>query len=135
MYNHVYGGEYMTYEETGKRIKARRKELKISAAVLAERLGLSKATIHRYENGDIKNFKMPVLESLSEVLMVNPLWLIGKSETKDGHTSYDICIQLDKLLRDLLMFDDLVCKGKPVTPELRGKMILALQILRSSLDE
>ena len=125
----------MTYEETGKRIKARRKELKISAAVLAEQLGLSKATIHRYESGDIKNIKMPVLESMAEILKVNPLWLIGKSAIKNGHTSYDICIELDNILRDLMMFDDLVCNGKPVTKELRGKMILALQILRSSLDE
>jgi transcriptional regulator with XRE-family HTH domain len=124
----------MSYEETGKRIKYRRKELNISAAMLAERIGLSKATIHRYENGDIKNIKMPVLEAMADVLKVNPLWLIGKSTIKDGHTSYDVCTALDDLLRDLMMFDDLVCHGKPVTPEIRGKMVLALQILRSSLD-
>lgn len=125
----------MTYEETGKRIKERRKELKISAALLAESVGLSKATIHRYENGDIKNIKMPILESMAEILKVNPLWLIGKSTIKDGHTSYDVCDELEKILRDLMMFDDLVCHGRPVTPEIRGKLILALQILRSSLDE
>lgn len=125
----------MSYEETGQRIKARRKELNISAATLAEHIGLSKATIHRYENGDIKNIKMPVLEAMADVLKVNPSWLIGKSKIKNGHTSYDICVPLDNLLRDLLMFEDLVCHGKPVTPELRGKLILALQILRSTLDE
>ena len=125
----------MTYEETGKRIKARRKEMKISAATLAERVGLSKATIHRYENGDIKNIKMPVLESIAEVLKVNPLWLIGKADNRDGYTGYDVCNSLDDMLRDLMMFNDLVCHGKPVTPELRGKLILALQILRSSLDD
>lgn len=125
----------MSYEDVGNRIKTRRKELKISAALLAERVGLSKATIHRYENGDIKNIKMPVLEAVADILKVNPLWLIGKSTIKDGNTSYDVCVTLDDLLRDLLMFDDLVCHGKPVTPELRGKMILALQILRSTLDE
>lgn len=125
----------MSYEETGKRIKNRRKELSISAAVLAERIGLSKATIHRYENGDIKNIKMPVLEAMADVLKVNPLWLIGKSTIKDGHASYDICTALDNMIRDLMMFDDLVCNGKPVTPEIRGKTVLALQILRSSLGE
>lgn len=125
----------MSYEETGKRIKVRRKEMKISAAVLAERVGLSKATIHRYENGDIKNIKMPVLESIADVLKVNTLWLIGKSDCKENHKGYDVCVALDDMLRDLAMFDDLVCNGKPVTPEIRGKLILALQILRSSLDE
>lgn len=125
----------MTYEETGERIKSRRKEMKISAAALAERVSLSKATIHRYEKGDIKNIKMPVLESIADVLKVNPLWLIGKSENKDGNTGYDVCASLDDMLRDLMMFNDLFCHGKPVTPELRGKLILALQILRSSLDD
>lgn len=125
----------MSYEDVGTRIKERRKELNISAATLGERVGLSKATIHRYENGDIRNIKMPVLEAMADVLKVNPLWLIGKSTTKDGHTSYDICTALDNLLRDLLMFDDMVCQGVPVTSELRGKLILALQILRSSIDE
>ena len=125
----------MSYEDTGKRIKERRKEMNISAAELAERLGLSKATIHRYENGDIKNIKIPVLEALADVLKVNPLWLIDKSNIKEWRTTYDVSTALDGILHDLMMFDDLVCRGRPVTPEARGRMILALQILKASLDE
>lgn len=125
----------MTYEDVGKRIKTRRKELKISAATLAENLSLSKATIHRYENGDIKNIKMPVLEAMADILKVNPLWLLGKSEVKDGSKNYDVCVAIDDLLRDLMMFDDLVCHGRPVTKEVRGRLIMGLQILRGSLDE
>ena len=126
----------MSYEETGKRIKDRRKELSISATVLAERLGLSKATIHRYENGDIKNIKIPVLEAMADILKVNPLWLIGKSTIKEWRTSYDIGIAIDNILHDLMMFDtNLVCHGIPVTPETRDKMILALRILKNSLEE
>lgn len=125
----------MTYEDIGKRIKDRRTELKISAVTLSERIGLSKATIHRYENGDIRNIKLPVIESIADVLKVNPLWLLGKSDIKDGHNHYDVCTAIDDLLRDLLTFDDLVCHGKPVTPEVRGRLILGLQILRGSLNE
>ncbi len=124
----------MTYEETGKRIKARRKELKISAAVLAERLGLSKATIHRYENGDIKNIKMPVLESLSEVLMVNPSWLIGKTDIKDARDDFDVCVAIENLLKRLKTYDNIVCKGEPVSPESRRHLITALEILRNALE-
>ena len=125
----------MDYKDTGERIKERRRELDISAAVLAERLGLSKATIHRYENGDIARIKLPTIDAMAQILKVNPLWLLGKSEVKDGHTSYDVCKAVDDLLSDLMMFDDLVCKGKPVTKEARGRLILGLQILRSSLEE
>ena len=35
----------------GERIKLRRKELKISADTLAERVGVSRSTIFRYERG------------------------------------------------------------------------------------
>lgn len=125
----------MPYEDVGSRIKERRNELDISAVELADRLGLSKATIHRYENGDIKNIKLPVVDAMAQVLRVNPLWLLGKSKTKDGRTRYDVCEALDNLLRDIAMFDDLVCKGKPITPDVRGKLLLGLQILRSSLTE
>lgn len=125
----------MNYEDIGTRIKERRKELDVSAADLADRLGLSKATIHRYENGDIKNIKLPVVDAMAQVLKVNPLWLLGKSEIKDGHTSYDVSDALDDLLKDLMMFDDLVCHGKPVTNEVKGRLILGLQILRGSLRD
>lgn len=125
----------MSYEDIGSRIKERRKELNISAVDLADRLGLSKATIHRYENGDIKNIKLPVVDAMAQVLKVNPLWLLGKSTIKDGHTSYDVCNALDDLLKDLMMFDDLVCHGKPVTADVRGRLILGLQILKGSLTE
>lgn len=125
----------MTYEDIGTKIKERRKELDISAVQLAERLGMSKATIHRYENGDIKKIKLPVIDAMAQVLKVNPLWLLGKSEVKDGHTGYDVCNALDDLLTDLMQYDDLVCHMKPVTPEMRGRLIMGLQILRSSLEE
>lgn len=125
----------MAYKDTGKRINERRKELDISAAQLAERLGMSKATIHRYENGDIRNIKLPVIDAMAQVLKVNPLWLIGKSDVKDGHNGYDVCNALDDLLTDLMQYDDLVCHGKPVTPEIRGRLIMGLQILRGSLEK
>lgn len=125
----------MTYEDIGKKIKERRRELDISAVRLADRLGMSKATIHRYENGDIKNIKLPVIDAMAQVLKVNPLWLIGKSDDKEHSPGYDVCDAIDDLLSDLMRYEDLVCHGKTVSPETRGRLILGLQILRSSLEE
>lgn len=124
----------MSYEDVGARIKERRKELNIPAAVLAERIGLSKATIHRYENGDIKNIKMPVLEAMAGVLQVNPLWLIGKSTSKNGHGGYDICIAIDEVLSNLKTYEDITCKGDPISAHSRRHIITALEIIRSALD-
>lgn len=39
---------------TGERMKQRRKEIGLSAEKVAERLGVSPATIYRYEKGDIE---------------------------------------------------------------------------------
>ncbi len=66
------------------RIKQRREELNISVADLASRLSMSKATIHRYESGEIKNIKMPVIYSIARELDVTPGWLRGKTEIKVG---------------------------------------------------
>ena len=80
----------MKNTEIGKRIQQRRKDLKISVADVATYTSLSKATIHRYENGDIKDIKLPVLEKLATILDVDTLWLIGKSENmirREGKTT------------------------------------------------
>ena len=66
----------------GKRIKECRMERGISAQELAEYCGLSKATIHRYEDGTIKNIKMPVIESIGKKLNINSTWIIGNTDEK-----------------------------------------------------
>lgn len=66
----------------GLRIKEARIEREYSIECLAEAVGLNKSTISRYERGEIENPKMPVIESIGNVLHVSPAWLIGKSEDK-----------------------------------------------------
>lgn len=73
----------MRHLEIGKRIKQRRLEMDISASELATRLSMSRATIHRYENGDIAKIKLPVIDSIARELNVNPAWLLGKSDVKE----------------------------------------------------
>lgn len=61
----------------GERIKSRRQDLGLSAEVLAEKLGISPATMYRYENGEIEKFPVRVLEALSEILHTTPSYLMG----------------------------------------------------------
>lgn len=72
----------MTNAEVGKRIYNRRQELGLTVGELAERLGLAKSTISRYEHGTIEKIKMPVIESIARALGVNPSWVVGKSADK-----------------------------------------------------
>ena len=62
---------------TGERIRNRRKELGVSAEQLAERLGVSPATIYRYENGAIEKVPGDILPVISKVLSTSPAYLMG----------------------------------------------------------
>ena len=62
---------------TGERMKMRRKELGIPVEYIANSLGVSVATIYRYENGDIEKVPGTVLEPLSKILQVSPAYLMG----------------------------------------------------------
>lgn len=68
----------------GKRIRARRKELKMSVDELARRVGKDRSTIYRYENGDIGNMPLELVAPMVEALEMTPQELlsffVGKSE-------------------------------------------------------
>lgn len=67
--------------EIYERIKKRRKEIGLSAEIVAEKLGVSPATIYRYEKNDIKKFPTDILEPLAKVLCTTPSYLLGLDET------------------------------------------------------
>ena len=68
---------------TGDRIKQRRIELGLTADDLAQKIGKSRATIYRYENGDIENMPTPILEPLARALDTTPADLMGWESTAD----------------------------------------------------
>lgn len=61
----------------GQRMKQRRKELKMSADELGNRLGKDRSTIYRYEKGDIENLPLDILEPIAEALQTTPQYLMG----------------------------------------------------------
>ena len=61
----------------GKRISARRKELKMSVDELARKLGKDRSTIYRYENGDIGNMPLDLLLPMTEALETTPQQLLS----------------------------------------------------------
>lgn len=72
--------------EVYERIKNRRKELGLSADNVADALGVSRATIYRYESADIEKLPTTIIEPLSKILRCSPAYLMGWSEptTKKG---------------------------------------------------
>lgn len=68
--------------ETGKLIKQLRKEKKMNAETLAEKIGVHPATIYRYEKGDIEKIPYQVLIPIAEALDCSPLDLLGIEEAE-----------------------------------------------------
>lgn len=67
------------------RIKALRKERGLTAEQVAEAIGVSRATIYRYETKDIENMPITVLEPLSKILHCSPGYLMGWEENTNTY--------------------------------------------------
>lgn len=68
----------------GKKIKELRKKLNISVDELASELGKNRATIYRYEKGDIENLPLDALIPLAKALHTTPAYLMGWSSDKEN---------------------------------------------------
>ena len=91
------------------RIKALRKERGLTLEALAEAVGTSKQTIHRYENGIITNIPYSKVEALAKALGTTPADLVGWSTR--GAFAYDNVLPVAK--RSLPMLGDIAC-GEPI---------------------
>lgn len=85
----------------GNRIKERRKALHMSADELADIVGYNRATIYRYEAGDIKKIDVEIMRRIAAALRTSVAYLTG--ETDDPEPSV-----WERPLRDevLVLTDD-----------------------------
>lgn len=60
----------------GARIAAARRAQNLTQQQVADRIQVTKSTISRYENGEIRRPKFPVLTAIAEVLGVSPIWIL-----------------------------------------------------------
>lgn len=73
----------MTNSEIGSRIKYARDLRNATLDDIAKKVGVTKSTVQRYENGKINTIKIPVVESIAVALNVNPSWIVGKSDSME----------------------------------------------------
>lgn len=65
-------------------LKQRRKELGLTLLNVADKVGVSEATVQRWESGNIKNLRHERIGKLAEVLRVSPAFLMGWGEGTSG---------------------------------------------------
>ncbi|MCS8616346.1 XRE family transcriptional regulator [Latilactobacillus curvatus] len=67
-------------------IKSRREELGLSQEDVAARVAVTRSTVSKWEKGDISNMKRDKIASLSKILRINPLELLGITPIEDKQT-------------------------------------------------
>ena len=88
--------------EIHKKIKQRRLELGLTLEKVANYVGVSKATVSRWESGEIENMRRDRIAKLSEILKVKPNFIMGietaeKFPTLNSSNNYDLNFQMEKL--------------------------------------
>lgn len=97
-----------------KRIKLKREELGYTQEDLAKSLGMNKSTIQRYENGNIKKIKLPVVDAIAQTLKVNPSWLVGKTNEETNEieiSNIDNIFKIEK--KKIPLLGEIAC-GEPI---------------------
>lgn len=92
----------------GDNIRNRRKELNLTVEGLAKAIGKNRATVYRYENGDIESLPIDILEPLAKALKVTPADLISDDmsakvtiPTKDVDMAYEKLLEIKKSIHDI----------------------------------
>lgn len=75
----------------GQKIKLYREKRGKTLQGVAEHLGVTEATVQRYESGNIKNLKLDTISKIASYLNVSPAYLMGWEEIKPSQmlSQYD----------------------------------------------
>lgn len=63
--------------DISKKLKNRRKELSLTMLEVAQKVGVSEATVSRWESGDIANMRRDKIALLANALQVTPAYIMG----------------------------------------------------------
>lgn len=114
----------------------RRKELGLTMKQVAEAVGVSEATVSRWESGQIANMRRDRISTYAKVLQVRPTFImtgeIDSPETQKAPTlnkkdERDIARRLEETLNLLESSDALMFDGEPLDQE-------SMDLLKTSLQ-
>lgn len=114
----------MTNIEIGNRIAERRSQLGLTMDDVAQKIGVAKSTIQRYEKGQIQKIKLPVIESIAAALSVNPDWVIGNTDDPQQKQVYTSPILPLPRMKRWKVIGGAAC-GTPIYKEIEDETVLA----------
>lgn len=104
----------MDNKEIGLRIMSAREAANLTKKDLASKVHVADSTIMRYEKWQINKIKMPIIEAIANVLEVNPLWLLGKSNVQSINSFLNTISQNNLCLSE--NEKDLIKKYRALSP-------------------
>lgn len=112
-------------------IKSRRNELGLSQLDVAKFVGVSEATVSRWESGDIANMGASRIKALAEVLRTSPLQILGEDYYENtpahGEGEGDVSVQLDTLVNKLKNEETLMFNGYKMSKEAAAALAASLE--------
>lgn len=114
----------------------RRKELGLTMKQVAEAVGVSEATVSRWESGQIANMRRDRIGTYAKVLQVRPTFIMTgepespetqKAPTLNKKDERDIARRLEETLNLLESSDALMFDGEPLDQE-------SMDLLKTSLQ-
>lgn len=111
---------------TGDRIKQLRLQNGMTMEELAEKLGLQKAAIYKYENGLVVNLKRNVIEKLSQVFNVSPSYIMCLEDTMPQPATIPTAPNISPMpsMKRWQVLGGTAC-GEPIFKELEDDSVLA----------
>lgn len=90
----------VNYAAIGKRIKEKRKEAGLNQKELAAKVGLSEASVSKYENGKVEDATHNMLTKFAEALGVSVAWLLGMEKTEVSGDPVALSAEEKRLISD-----------------------------------
>ncbi len=97
-------------------LKARRTELGLTQLDVANAVGVSEATVSRWESGDIANMKRSRIAALASVLKISPSIIMGWNENPEIRLPSDDIIIPMPAMRKIPLVGSIAC-GTPILAE------------------
>ena len=114
----------------------RRKELGLTMKQVAQSVGVSEATVSRWESGQIANMKRDKINSYAKVLHVSPNFIMtGEIDDSPNETfaltkkdERDIAKTLEQLRETLESQEGLMFYGDPMSDEAKESILAAMEL-------
>lgn len=90
------------------KLKDRRKELNMTMLDVANRVGVSEATVSRWESGDIANMRRDKIVSLAKALQVHPSFIMGWEDESKGKEQPENELPLSESQKAILQLCELL---------------------------